>query len=810
MAFLVTLLVLAAVLWLLRRLGASSNRELGTQAPHRLPEHTHDSLPHHRTGTPSSTQASTSRSEASEARFRPAPTAVAAPLPTTPAAATRDRESATSGAGRTRWVPQGEAVEVAGYVLRDGMVYVGHTLPAAASWAGMEPALIDPRLRVETSPTAIRDSSAGYWPSYSQVSPGFRAKYLRWLAGGRSDPEVDTGCVFLFFYGIERRLLLDTKRGVVAEDEAQALIAEVERLLGIYGGNSSFRGYASSFLYLLRVRHGAVDLEASTPPAESSGYELPLTLRARLGRFALDRAPIPAEWALAWVRLSPLVSLRTPATRCPGEFEAAFRHAYRARFGEGMVLKANKTELSLTYQPASASFGGNPVRLPIPGIPDVGVLTAPVDRLRQVAEAASDSIDKYSRWVGRTGEGESLPALALLPTPVLRRRVRRSPPPLVAEIAAAVRPDGPATIPSSFLLRHWPGAKGDRLSRKEAEGLIGFLEKLGLGIAPDVRHTGINLSQSEKAAVFLLPGEAAEPGPDFAAATLLLTLSAAVAGADALAVEEEEQIERHLEAAYRLADADRARLRAHLAWLRACPPSLAGLKKQLEPLAAEQRARIARALIAVAGADGHVSPAEVKVLAKLYPLLGLDAARLYADVHALAAGPGPVTVIAAEPEVEHAIPRPAAASASPSPPSGFSLDLSRIRAITDETHDVTRVLASVFAGEEPADTAAASASPPAAPMPDGGVATEGEEAPAAADERLPGLDAAHSAVVRALGERSDISAAEFATLADAHGLMAGGAMETINDAAFQLCDEPLLEGDDPIEINPHAREELFR
>ncbi len=40
--------------------------------------------------------------------------------------------------------------------------------------------------------------------------------------------------------------------------------------------------------------------------------------------------------------------------------------------------------------------------------------------------------------------------------------------------------------------------------------------------------------------------------------------------------------------------------------------------------------------------------------------------------------------------------------------------------------------------------------------------------------------------------------------------MAGGAMESINEAAFQLCDEPLLEGTDPIEVNPFAREELFR
>ncbi|MBW3656332.1 MAG: TerB family tellurite resistance protein, partial [Gemmatimonadetes bacterium] len=328
------------------------------------------------------------------------------------------------------------------------------------------------------------------------------------------------------------------------------------------------------------------------------------------------------------------------------------------------------------------------------------------------------------------------------------------------------------------------------------------LEKVGLGIAPDVRHTGMNPTQGDHAAVFLLPAEAPVPGPEFGAATLMLTLAAAVAGADEIAQAEEEQIAAHLEAAYELNAADRARLRAHLAWLRACPPSTTGLKKQLEPLPQSTRAEIARGLIGIAGADGHVSPAEVKVLSKLYPLLGFEAKQVYADVHALAAGPGPVTVIAAETVDDYAIPRPATEPAVR--PSGFALDLSRITAIQHETREVTAVLAGVFADDEPEPAPAASPETST----DSSVADAGETF--TADDRLPGLDAAHSALVRALGDRGEIDTAEFAALADAHGLMAGGAVEAINDAAFQLCDEPLLEGTDPIEINPYAREELFK
>lgn len=703
-----------------------------------------------------------------------------------------------------RWVPPGESVEVGGYVLRDGMVFVGQGMRAAVEWRGAEPALIDPRLELASGSQAD-GATAGYWPSYSTVSPAFRARYLRWLAGGRMDPGADLGCVFLFFYGIERRILVDAEREGVSSEEIALLVTELERLLGLYGESGSFRNYAGSFLDFVRIRQGLMDLEPGAPPTERTGYELPFGVRAVLGRFASARTPIPAEWALAWVRFSPLVSLRTPAVRCSEEFEIAFRVRYHQRFGEGMVLKPNRTPLSVTYQPASASFSGQIFRVRVDDLPDVGVLQAPLDRLRQVAEAATDVLDRYSRWVGRTGEGDSLAALALLPPEVLRKRIRRKVPPLLADLMSAMGPDGYATVSASVLTYHWPGQRADRLSKKEAEGLTELLEKCGLGIAPDVRHTGINPSQAEFATVFLLPGEASVPGPDLAPAILLLNLAAAVAGSDELARAEEEEIERHLEVSYHLGAADRARLRAHLTWVRVCPPSTAGLKKQVEQLPAEGRAAVARALVAIAGADGHVSPAEVRMLIRLYPLLGLDEKQVYADVHALAAGgSAPVTVLPAEPATEYAIPRPEPEPTPAPAPTGFVLDTTRIAAIQHETRDVTRVLASVFAGEEPEEAAPPPYAEASSPAPEDDV-----EDPPGADDRLPGLDAAHSALVRVLGERTEWRAAEVSAFAERHGLLAAGAMETINDAAFQLCDEPLLEGIDPIEVNPYAREEMF-
>ena len=93
----------------------------------------------------------------------------------------------------------------------------------------------------------------GYWPSYDEITPEARAAYLQWLGTGRSHPSACIGYVFLFFYGIERRVLVDIANDPMLSWEIPPLRAEVQRLLSIYGGNDSFHRYATRFLGLLDV-----------------------------------------------------------------------------------------------------------------------------------------------------------------------------------------------------------------------------------------------------------------------------------------------------------------------------------------------------------------------------------------------------------------------------------------------------------------------------------------------------------------------------------------------------------------------------
>ncbi|MFP3541609.1 tellurite resistance TerB family protein, partial [Pseudomonas sp. SIMBA_044] len=74
------------------------------------------------------------------------------------------------------------------------------------------------------------------------------------------------------------------------------------------------------------------------------------------------------------------------------------------------------------------------------------------------------------------------------------------------------------------------------------------------------------------------------------------------------------QIESWSQMAPRQQDRLKARVQVQIAQ----PPTLASLKKRLEPLSVDAKRSLATLLIQTANADGVVSPAEVQLLEKVY------------------------------------------------------------------------------------------------------------------------------------------------------------------------------------------------
>jgi len=671
--------------------------------------------------------------------------------------------------GQAQWIPTNHPVTVAGVVIPGGLIYVGTSLPSDTR--GNDPCLIDPSKHV-SSIGDYRQRQMDYWPSYSNISPTARRAYLNWLASGRKDPDADIGFVFLFFYGLERRVIVDSERNPSARADWPAVRTELTRLYSIYSGLSgSFRRYASSLLGWMAQADIGEKAYLREFQAVERGYELPFEIRLALGQAAADKAPVPANLALAWTKLHPGTNIRTPASRCASEFDKLFVLNYQKTFGQGMVVPPNRTKLKLSHYPASSAFQNKEQVAPLGDIPDVSVLTGPIKKLHKLVEETTKELEAYSRFVGKNPESrDALEGLLLLP-PVLWPDASHT-----ALQALKARMGEGMLIMSFQELLHALEAKST-LTKDKVLALARALESLHIGMEPDVLD-GSKLPRSDdKVALFAIPpGETiARSTPAYQAAALTLQLASAVANADGdFCAKELAYLHAQVEAWTHLAPNQIRRLLAHLRLLHVAPASLTALRAKIEPLDPASKGSIATFMAKVAQADGVVSPEEIKLLEKLYKSLGIESTKVFSDVHAAAS----------ELQSEARVSTSTAGT-------GFKLDAHRIAALQRDTEAVTALLSNIFQEETPPREV-----------------TEADTESDVAMEGLLGLDEQHSALARLLLTRVEWRREELNDAAADLDLMIDGALETLNEAAFDKHDVPFVDGDNPVVVNPELLEKL--
>jgi len=665
----------------------------------------------------------------------------------------------------------GESIEVAGVNLPGGMIYVGGRLKALNG--GTEPCLISGQCTVARVGN-YRARQMGYWPSYIEASPEERRAYLNWLSEGRSHPDCDIGYVFLFFYGLERRVTVDSRSDPAARNDWPAIIVELRRLLAIYGEKSgSFNRYAGELLRWIELDGKSSQLYKQPVPDFPRTYELPPYLRLALGQAAVDRAPLPAHLALAWIRLNPECYLRTAATRCPNEFERLFTQRYHEALGPGLLLPKNRTKLKFVYQAASANLRAANITMAFEDVPDVTALTAPIRKLMEIASQCTDELGSYSRLVGKDpGAAGALEGLLLLPATLWPDTTQAK----LQALTAQMR-EGRLSLPLKELLDVLGGAN-QVVNRDRVRSLARALEGAGIGMEPHVLGGAKAPGEQDTVVLFTEPLMDSDVGSraEYQMAALTLQLASVVAQADGEFHDREvAHLRAEIEGWAHLTIAERRRLHAHLQWLTASPMNLSALKRKLEPLRTAARETLAAFMAALVQADGVVSPDEVKFLEKVYKALGVEPRRVFSDIHAAGSGGAPVSTVQAKKQ-------------------GFRLDTERIAALQEDTVRVSALLSKIFADE--ADSTPSPA--PSAPEPE----LEDE-----VNSPL-GLDPDHSALLRLLLSRPEWTRAELEDAAADLDLMLDGAMEQINEAAFEAFDEPLFEGEDPISVNTKLVEKI--
>jgi len=681
-----------------------------------------------------------------------------------------------------RWLLPGDSLKAAGYSITAGLVYAADYSPRASDkWS--DPSLINTRLPVADYPSG-ETGDIGYWPTYSGLSPAHRAGYLQWLAGGRKMAGVDTGYLFIFFYGLEKRAIDELIARGTCTEELDLITDEVVRLRELYAESGSFQGYTGNFLGLLAcskamLTGNRVEIRSSL----ASRWDVPLEVKLGLGQFAAAGEPIPSQWALQWAYSSPSINLRTPARRCKQEFESLFLNLYSKEHGDGIAVAPNKTPVRIEYQAASLAISSRPFRLPTE-LPDVTALKRPTDKLRALVEECTDALDEYSRALGRKSAAslrEYLPAF--LPKELLEEtrsgvaaRVREWLDELLVE-------DVLRETTAGELMSEIEGVSPEELSRKKWELTSLLLGKLGFGVEPDPRYGGRTPDLGSIVHVFReesAPGK--ELSAEFKACAASLPFAVMVSSTDGVDAAEREAMSRRFSG---LDDAERNRLEARLRILLVSPPAVRSLRGAVSGLTEQQRLGIAKFLLLIAAADGRITQEEVQALQKTYSVLELPPESVHSEIHELIAGGSavsgkePVTVRqASRTSPSYELPREAMTEAGV-----IVLDAESIRRKRKESESVVALLEEVFSEDESQ--------------------AEDETVDASEDAQAEQIfDDAHRRLVLELLRYEHVPAERWAEMCREVDLLPDAAVEVINEAVVDMFEDVLIEKADPLRVEP--------
>jgi uncharacterized tellurite resistance protein B-like protein len=672
------------------------------------------------------------------------------------------------------WAGPGTVLRVAGHELADPLVYYSNGTSMSP-----EPSCINTELRVGDA----SDESGcrlGYWPSYDALSEVQRAHYLSWLASGRKERAKEVGYAFIFFYGLERRALVD-------EEDLDVIADEVSRLLALHGDSGSFRSYASSFLRYLNARIGRVR------PTQSLAGDFIDADRGRLDKETLELMlaeilqagkHLPADLAFEVARADIRSSRSVVVTRVAQQFRELFRRKYADKYGEGMAVSAAKYDKPLYYQPASSMFRGSAIGPA--SVPDVLGQQTQFTPIVEIWNECIEELKLYSREIAKGKGVNSVEAYFALPDAI--RAVTDHPDKEIWErfVHQHASDSNVVVTQVSELAALCRYTVCEKLSRKQSEALAATATGVGFVIVPDPRTTGRPYSWDEPVALFRVEGTPADPTDSTYRAVVMMTeIGIAVAASDGtIDREEATYISEFLSGQFSLT-AGQARCTAvYRELLTSRPPSLGDVARRLHGvLQTEQRETVGRFIVGVAAANRQVTKKEIAALRRLYTALGVDQARLDEQITQLASSLDQAI------EIQGSSSDTATERIPPKAEVVFTLSTEALQKVMAETEQVARMLGDVL-DRETDDAILIPPAPAVHPEP-----TEIHS------EACRGLGAPYDRLVKVLLAQPEWTKEQFDKAVRENGCMPAAALETINTWADEAFGDYLIEEGEIYKVN---------
>jgi uncharacterized tellurite resistance protein B-like protein len=488
-----------------------------------------------------------------------------------------------------------------------------------------------------------------YWPTYHDCNPAQRGRYLKWLYGGRSDATIDLGYVFIFFYGLEHRVVVD-------DVDHQAVIEEILRLLKIYSTSRSFYGYATSLLwltiYLAGDRLGSDDSVVHRAFGQMTRWTDD-TLRFCLAYFHRRGKPLPSEVAFAVADHDERSPNSVIAKRHPERLRALFATRYRQQFPDGFQPQPSRT-ITIDYRPASPTLTGSrhsTSMLLLRSVPDVLSLQAAIKMLVDIWNTCIAELREFDR----ASRHQTQPASTAAAYEALPAELRTEEHPELGAWQAVINETtdegGWPVTPISKLASIKGITIRKKLTKRHAESLLITADAIGFCVEPDIRLTGKTYDWDQAVVVFRQTG--APPTEvevkSFHSASTLLQLGLEIAEADGQVDQAElKHIAAHLEEHFDLGERMTKRLDAltHLVAVHGADATGVTPGALKAVLTLPQRQLVGEYLVGVAAADRVITADERRTLKRLFRSLEVpeevlaDLIARYEEYYAAAEDPG--------------------------------------------------------------------------------------------------------------------------------------------------------------------------
>lgn len=648
-----------------------------------------------------------------------------------------------------RFLGKEERINLHGFDM-PGLIYAGTT---PSSQYEDEPAIIFQKLPVQKKALAER---LGYWPNYSQLNPAQRGRYLEWLSSGRGEID-ELGYVFLYFYGFERYVLRDAANdsAELREQNLQSIVSEVVRLRKLFGENKSFDSYSNQLLDVIYVVFWPSKInerKSVFPSSQSVAAHFAIAQAANSGSEML----LDSDWALHWLLgFGPVSRTKTIREQYP-ILRSLFHALYMKETQGGIKVPTCKAKLKIFVNTASRGLD-DVALIPVPeNWCDPTELKRPMTQLLSVNDKVMPALRALAKAVAKKDIAGILCAWPQgVPTdsvPKLKQIIDR--------MCSFAQTQEVIELPR---LGKMLGIEiTDKPTPTQHKQIAAAIQTCGLVLVPDPTLTGSSLQQGET--VILYSGlRLSDLSPEGKWLVLTIQLGCLLAATDgAIHAHEKEVLTRTINSHSN--SQEREYLLHYLEWRLTNPPGTAGLKKQIDTMDDTQKAEIARILAKVAMADGDIATNEVKQMEKLFTRLGLDAVLV-----------GNYLSVPAENRIK--------SEPTQKPKDTFSLDEAALRAHADSTKEIQSVLQKIFVDVEEIE-----------------VDQTITESPTTATWHEGRLDSSHEALVAWLLTGQEWSMDLINSKCQELGLMPQGALEAINDAAFETLGDGLLEIGDTVEV----------